>query len=698
MKHQCVSCGTVFEGNFCPECGAKWQDPALCPQCGAPKTEGAKFCSKCGYSFFGAAPQGSQAQAAPQADMTGSALPMSAALPAQNGGEAVRAPKQAGKFTRGLHAFLPNVPAALSLVISVLLFLFYLAPYSAIRMSVGNVYQGIADPTHRTQAVSLVICAVFLTIYSIVWLVKVRKGGYSPLAYNLVGAVLWMVFSDVASVLSLRASLTSISGMGGSCVALQLAAAFSNIYLVIELIAVILIRKLPKRFANIEPVPQYRTKISVLLYDFLADAPMIFFAVFGFALFLIYLTPVRAWNGGFIGASVKETSLYALLSQKSVLLQPLYKIPTFSILAAAMVAIAVLMVFYTVIWLFLRCAIKKKGTLLTALSCILPTLLLICTAALCTILKNNGLGKGDTSLIVPLILSVVYLFFVPFSMLLRFLLTKKTTAQEEIGRRKQTAEAWKATHAAPERPQKPEKPPTEFGGLVQQIDTTRKLVISAVPVYFLSISLFFFCMTAYALVFRKLHEDYGDVSMLLGFLIPALLFMVFALLGWQVSRCTKFGKTSLTWKRRFLILRIVLSCLGALALLFAFIVIFISNTMADNKAPDMVALYVAFWVGFALQLFVFIYQIVVSVKYKKYLSKLVSFGSEEWSAALRLLSDWQMATAAFKNYRYRCICYEQGRDYTQAGGLTVWVTNHKALTIVLLSVLALGLAIVPFVV
>lgn len=49
--HRCPKCGQNFEGNFCPNCGAKWQEEKTCPQCGARLAGSVRFCNQCGYAF-----------------------------------------------------------------------------------------------------------------------------------------------------------------------------------------------------------------------------------------------------------------------------------------------------------------------------------------------------------------------------------------------------------------------------------------------------------------------------------------------------------------------------------------------------------------------------------------------------------------------------------------------------------------------
>lgn len=49
--HKCPNCGQEYEGKFCPNCGAQWQEEKTCPECGAKLLGSVRFCNECGYSF-----------------------------------------------------------------------------------------------------------------------------------------------------------------------------------------------------------------------------------------------------------------------------------------------------------------------------------------------------------------------------------------------------------------------------------------------------------------------------------------------------------------------------------------------------------------------------------------------------------------------------------------------------------------------
>lgn len=64
--NKCSKCGTEFEGNFCPECGAQYLRERTCPSCGEVSPDGAKFCRNCGFSFENVASASFQVPAAPK--------------------------------------------------------------------------------------------------------------------------------------------------------------------------------------------------------------------------------------------------------------------------------------------------------------------------------------------------------------------------------------------------------------------------------------------------------------------------------------------------------------------------------------------------------------------------------------------------------------------------------------------------------
>lgn len=109
MQHKCPHCGTEFQGNFCPECGAPRSEGRACPKCGAALSANAKFCNQCGYSFVAAS--------APSAPRFAQTNPQPSANDKKKG---------------ALYTVCRYLPYVLIALLSVLLFVFYLAPVAVI--------------------------------------------------------------------------------------------------------------------------------------------------------------------------------------------------------------------------------------------------------------------------------------------------------------------------------------------------------------------------------------------------------------------------------------------------------------------------------------------------------------------------------------------------------------------------------------
>lgn len=54
--NKCYKCGREFEGQFCPDCGTKYEAEKTCPDCGATLDGGVNFCNHCGHRFTEDAP------------------------------------------------------------------------------------------------------------------------------------------------------------------------------------------------------------------------------------------------------------------------------------------------------------------------------------------------------------------------------------------------------------------------------------------------------------------------------------------------------------------------------------------------------------------------------------------------------------------------------------------------------------------
>lgn len=73
---KCSKCGTEYDGERCPLCGAKAAEGTRCPACGEENAAGAKFCTRCGKELAGgmtaesAPPQAAVGDATAQTELT----------------------------------------------------------------------------------------------------------------------------------------------------------------------------------------------------------------------------------------------------------------------------------------------------------------------------------------------------------------------------------------------------------------------------------------------------------------------------------------------------------------------------------------------------------------------------------------------------------------------------------------------------
>ena len=155
MQHKCFKCGTEFDGNFCPECGEKWEEGKTCPKCGKSLVRDVKFCPDCGHSFAPA--------------------PSPASRPTQE-----PTMKQPPDGTKKLYSFVSTFPKVLFGLLSAAFLLIFFAPVAVIpggefmgetipNESYGNVYElpnfdGSQLSGSLTALIVSVSCAAALTI------------------------------------------------------------------------------------------------------------------------------------------------------------------------------------------------------------------------------------------------------------------------------------------------------------------------------------------------------------------------------------------------------------------------------------------------------------------------------------------------------------------------------------------------------
>lgn len=213
---KCSFCGTEFEGNFCPNCGEKWQEVLVCTHCGANIVSGAKFCTECGSPIYPDMSDTNQSTKDPLIKT----------------------------LIRRIAQFLPDL---LLLLFSLASFLFYLAPVAVMpggeflgekipSQSYGNLYQFIKlNGEIFVPFLILIIITAFSAVFSAICLFSSKK----RLFCSVIRYFLYLFFIIFASVMIITVKKTD-EGSGliqaGSCFILILVFAilFCAISLVIE--------------------------------------------------------------------------------------------------------------------------------------------------------------------------------------------------------------------------------------------------------------------------------------------------------------------------------------------------------------------------------------------------------------------------------------------------------------------------------
>lgn len=127
--NKCYKCGTEFDGDFCPQCGTKYEKEKTCPNCQAVVDGSVKFCNYCGYNFV-------QDNSAEQNGVTSELTTA----------KTRRAVTSNNPFPvwKVLAKILPNFGIVALVLFSLILWALFAAPFASIfGESLGNVYSTI---------------------------------------------------------------------------------------------------------------------------------------------------------------------------------------------------------------------------------------------------------------------------------------------------------------------------------------------------------------------------------------------------------------------------------------------------------------------------------------------------------------------------------------------------------------------------
>lgn len=274
MSHKCLHCGTEFEGNFCPECGEKWEAERTCPHCGAVFPPNAKFCPECGEKWqegktcphCGAllpadakfchlcGKQWSEERTCPHC---GAVLPPNAKFCHQCGYSFATIDAGASSETREynigkremkLYAVSLRVPPLLLALFSVLIFFFGLAPVAVMSggelfgqeipsESLGNVYHmlsGDVIPSLQWSCITLVVFGSLLLVLDVILFFGYLKGSSFRLPFHIVGYAFFLaVFVTSCVMLGIIGKEDGGIGMLSAGAAPILILVFSLLFLLI---------------------------------------------------------------------------------------------------------------------------------------------------------------------------------------------------------------------------------------------------------------------------------------------------------------------------------------------------------------------------------------------------------------------------------------------------------------------------------
>lgn len=391
LMNKCTKCGAEFEGNFCPHCGARYQQPDVCPKCGTTHRSNERFCSNCGYDF--------ELQAtAPQID--DEVLPQSA---------------PSGVNWRKPLKYLPVLFFGLW---AALLWAFFSSNFvqGDIYMKSITFYNLLSDG-NIAQAMPilyvLVALAALADIYAIILLFVYLKGKKQTAA-----TVFCYLFYVAIIVCAIVATTQFFNGVAGSGLE-EMKGNFDAVVIALTVVFALLhgaslfvahkfgssnnvVKTTVKKASTRPAVPQREDKLSgkPVLHALLKFAPLTLFALWAVLLWAFYAAPLMKGDGFFLD----DVNLYHVFEERTML--------DLHATCYALIGFAAIVCILAAVFAFVqfKCSNRAKRIVNFA-SFALYLAVLICTIVLSVQFQNDFGGIEDvTGSLVGVVIAFTVIF------------------------------------------------------------------------------------------------------------------------------------------------------------------------------------------------------------------------------------------------------------------------------------------------
>ena len=258
--NKCFKCGTEYEGKFCPDCGAKYEETKTCPQCGKELDGQVKFCNECGYSFV------EQAQTDNVATVS-----VQQAIATNNNVDAQAVMKAI--FTKIKVSLLKYAPLIMFSLWAVLLWAFYTAKVTTdpFGMSDANLFQALKDETYTDLfpvLKALLSFAIISNVYIVVLVPIQIKAADKSRIITYVGGILLQLTVLICAIIT-KYKVIEYSADNGNFVTIL--ASFTGVFMGLEILYLILIGPyelvMPQKLSEIIKTNLYELYITLFKYE-----------------------------------------------------------------------------------------------------------------------------------------------------------------------------------------------------------------------------------------------------------------------------------------------------------------------------------------------------------------------------------------------------------------------------------------------